>query len=224
MINRQYLQDILDKAHLLSYPDINAAEALLIRAKTAVKTLFPSEVMPDMEIRHLNFKVTWYPNSEAQKVDQFTNAKLKFITLLETRLDQIDHRNAINLRIAENKKLEANENLESQATTGILIRRRKECEKLLHERNVQIEGLKAELKKDRSNQLIKDWGFWSLIVVIIGGGFWLGHFFGINKFDAEKSNMRDTISTLQTKLNSLTAPSKHDSVQKLPVLKPANKK
>ena len=224
MINRKYLQDILDKSHLLSYPDINTAEALVIRARTAIKTLFPIEVMPDMEIGHVSFKVTWYPNSEAQKLDQFTNAKLKFITLLETRIDQVDHRNAINLRIAENKKLEANANSESQSTTGTLIQRRKEYEKLLHDRNVQIEGLKAELKKDRSNQLIKDWGFWGLIVVIISGAFWLGHFFGTNKFDAEKSNMRDTISTLQTKLNSLTAHSKPDSVENLPVLKPANKK
>ncbi len=223
MINRQYLQDILDKARFLSYPDINSAEALVIRARTAIKTLFPSEVMPDMEIGHLSFKVTWYPNNESQKLEHFKSAKLKFITLLETRLDQLDHQNAINVRIAENKKLEANANLESQATTGILIQRRKECERLLQDRNVQIEGLKAELKKDRSNQLIKDWGFWSVIFVIIGAGFWLGHFFGTNKFDAEKSNMRDTISTLQTKLNSLTAPSKPDSVQKLPVMKPANK-
>ncbi len=50
--------------------------------------------------------------------------------------------------------------------------------------------------------LLKSKLFWAVIVVVMGGAFSLGHYFGNSKFDNNLINLSDTISVLKTDIRS----------------------
>ena len=183
------LEDLKLRAQNLTYNDKSELDDIQRKTKLYLEKIFPGKFTYAGEVDRISFNPTFYISGMGQQVniDSWKRGNQELINLLDTRIEEA--------KLISAKPKEQNQNI--QIVEKIV---QVEDYKRINELTEELNAVKA--KKSLWERL-NYFAIGGIILTLIGGSFYLGKYFGENRFDKEKIDLLFENKDLTKKNDSL---------------------
>jgi hypothetical protein len=184
------LKELKTRTELLSYNDKKELDDIQRKTKLYLERMFPQKFTYPGEVDRISFLPTYYLSGMGNQpyYDSWKQGKEELINLLDTRIEEA--------KLVISKTKPETENI-------------KVVEKVIQVEDYRrINELTQELNAVKANKSL--WGrinYFALVSVILsllGGAFFLGKYFGENRFDQEKTDLLFENKDLKNRTDSLS--------------------
>ncbi|MCF6130548.1 hypothetical protein L1S35_12760 [Flavobacterium sp. AS60] len=183
------LEDLKSRAEKLMYNDKNELDDIQRKTKLYLEKIFPGKFTYAGEVDRISFYPSFYVSGMGNQpnIDAWKRGNQELINLLDTRIEEA--------KLISVKPKEKSQNV--QIVEKIV---QVEDYKRINELTEELNAVKA---KKSLWERINYFALGGIILTLIGGSFYLGKYFGENRFDKEKIDLLFENKDLTKKNDSL---------------------
>jgi hypothetical protein len=169
------LEELKTRAQNLRYKDKNELDDIQRKAKLYIEKMFPDKFTYSGEVDRITFYPSFYVSGMSNQIsiDSWNHGNQELINLLDTRIEET--------RLNQVKPKESSQNI--QVVEKIV---QVEDYKRINELTQELNAVKAEKNLWKR---INYFALSGIVLTLISGSFFLGKYFGENRFDKEKIDL-----------------------------------